>query len=169
MEFVEIKIPKPVYELLSRRGIDVEAEVLDKLLSELDPPEEAAERVRLAERFYAEAMQYVERGDPVQASEKLYKAAEECVKALATWFKTPEAAEARREGRWWTKLLARAAKTLSAMLNQPQINIGWSVAYDLHVWGFHEAALAVEHVKAAAPQIEKLLETTKALLRSSHT
>jgi hypothetical protein len=40
----------------------------------------------------------VERGDAIQASEKLYKAAEEAVKALAQKLWVPEAAEAREYG-----------------------------------------------------------------------
>ena len=43
---------------------------------------EARERVELALRYLEEGRALVER-DPVQASEKLYRAAEEAVKALA--------------------------------------------------------------------------------------
>ncbi len=46
-----------------------------------------------------EAREYLEKSNAVQASEKLYRVAEECVKALAIKFNTPEAQEARREGR----------------------------------------------------------------------
>ena len=107
---------------------------------------------------------YVEKGDPVQSSEKLYRVAGECVKALAVEFNTPEVHEARREGRWWAKLLSRAAKTLSLKLEEPLINIGWSVAYDLRVRSFHEAVLCIEHVKLSLPHIESLLERTRELL-----
>jgi len=69
------------------------------------------------------------------------------VKALAVEFNTPEVHKARREGRWWAKLLSRAAKTLSLKLEEPLINIGWSVAYDLRVRGFHEAVLCIEQTK----------------------
>jgi hypothetical protein len=51
------------------------------------------------ERFLAEGRGYVEKGDPVQASEKIYKAVEECIKALAEKQRLPEFEEARREGR----------------------------------------------------------------------
>ncbi len=115
-----------------------------------------------------EAREYLEKGNAVQASEKLYKVAEECVKALATKFNIPEAQEAHREGKWWTKLLSKAAKTLTTKLNEPTINRGWSIAYDLHVWGFHEAALTIDQVKASLPDIEQLLKKTQQLAQTQN-
>mgnify|MGYP001772836905 CR=1 FL=1 len=167
--FVSIYIPKRVVDEVLRRGLDVESfvdSILEKL--KLDPQDEVAIYVELAERFLSEARRYVDRGDPVQASEKLYKVAEECVKALAIKFKVPEAEEARREGRW-TKLLSRAAKRLSAMLSEPIISYGWSVGYDLHVWGFHEAALDLESIKVALPTIEQLLKKVKEVIQGPTT
>jgi len=82
----------------------------------------------------------------VQASEKAYKAAEEVVKALAAKFRTAEYNEALREGRWYTYLLSRASKTLTSQLGD-WVSDGWNAAYDLHVWGFHEGKLSVDHVK----------------------
>jgi len=43
----------------------------------------ALQHLELAERFLSEGEKLVDK-DPVQASEKLYKAAEEAVKAIAT-------------------------------------------------------------------------------------
>jgi hypothetical protein len=163
-----VVIPRGLYEKVKEKGFDV-VDLLLISFSEklgLDPGDEVSFRLELAERYLEEAKMYVERGDPVQSSEKLYKVAEECVKALAIKFNTPEVHEARREGRWWAKLLSRAAKTLSLKLEEPLINIGWSVAYDLHVRGFHEAVLSIEHVKLSLPHIESLLERTRELLSS---
>jgi hypothetical protein len=163
-----VVIPRGLYEKVKEKGFDV-VDLLLISFSEklgLDPGDEVSFRLELAERYLEEARMYVERGDPVQSSEKLYKVAEECVKALAVKFNTPEVQEARREGRWWAKLLSRAAKTLSLKLEEPLINIGWSVAYDLHVWGFHEAVLSIEHVKPSLPHIERLLARTRELLSS---
>jgi len=39
----------------------------------------------------------MEKKNPVQASEKLYKAVEECIKALAKTVKTPQLKEAEKE------------------------------------------------------------------------
>jgi hypothetical protein len=60
-----------------------------------------------------EAKEYVERGDAVQASEKMYKVVEECIKALAQQYNTPEHQAAVKEGRGWTQLLGKAARGLS--------------------------------------------------------
>ncbi len=63
-----------------RRGIDV-IDLLSKAL-DLDPEERAVAHLELAEKFLNEGVGLVDK-DPAQASEKLYKAAEEAVKALA--------------------------------------------------------------------------------------
>jgi len=162
-----IRLPKSLVVEALKRGLDVEALVVDALIEKLslNPDEEAAARIELAERFLEEAKKHIEAGDAVQASEKLYKVAEECIKALAVQFKVPEVEEAKREGRWWAKLLARASRTLSALLNDPMIRYAWEDAYDLHVWGFHEAAYSVEHVKMSLPTIEQLLTKAKELVK----
>jgi hypothetical protein len=56
----------------------------------------------------------------VQASEKLYKAAEEAVKAIATALKLPEAEEAKR-GRWTTGLLENAIVNIMRRLELDEL------------------------------------------------
>ncbi len=85
-------------------------ELLAQMLG-LDPREEAALHLELAERL-------LEGGDAVQASERLYGAAEECVKAMAEALGVEEAAEARRRGRWTLRLLDRAAFRLSRLVDR---------------------------------------------------
>jgi len=131
----------------------------------LNPQDEITTRIELAKKFLDEARKYIDQGDPVQASEKLYKVAEECIKALAVKFRVPDVEEAKREGRWWTKLLSRASKKLSLLLSEPIISHGWSVGYDLHVWGFHEAALNIDSVKAILPTMEQMLIKTKEIIQ----
>jgi hypothetical protein len=58
-----------------------------------------------AERYLDEGKKYVEQGDPVQASEKFYKAAEEAVKVLARRFALPEHEEAESRHRESVKTL----------------------------------------------------------------
>jgi hypothetical protein len=116
------------------------------------------------ERFLAESREYVERDDPVQASEKIYKAVEECIKALAEKQRLPEFEEARREGRWWSKLLARAAGRLARDLKKKEIEDVWARAFNLHIWGFHECALLVEDAEQNIPYAEWLLNYTKEML-----
>jgi len=126
-----LRLPKKLAIEASKRGFDVEALVIEALIEKLnlDPGGEAAMRIELAENFLEEARKYIEAGDAAQASEKLYKAAEECIKALAVKLRVPEVEEARREGRWWIKLLARASRTLSAVLNDPMIRYAWEDAF----------------------------------------
>ena len=56
-------------------------------------------------RCLEEGKRYIDKGDPVRASEKLYKASEEAVKELARKFDLPEYKEAEEKGRWTTVLV----------------------------------------------------------------
>ena len=111
-------------------------------------------RVELARRLLGEAEGYLARGDPVQASEKLYKAAEECVKALAERLNLEEAGE---KGRWTVTLLEKAVGKLADKLGM-DVSFGWDAASYLHVWGFHEAKLDTEDVRRRMPTIKRLTE-----------
>jgi Archaeal PaREP1/PaREP8 family. len=95
-----------IVKRLRERGIDVE-DVLIAALARQDPQESVKLRISLAERYMAECEKYLKEGDPVQASEKAYKAAEEVVKALAEKFGVPELQTALKEGRWWATFWAR--------------------------------------------------------------
>ena len=166
MSAVSISVPKSLYEAARSRGIDVESKIIDVLASEakLDPREEAEIRLEAAERYVDEAEEYITRGDSIQACEKLYKAAEECIKALAKLADIPEYRRAAEEGRWWAHLLGRAAHRLSRQLKEPKIADAWSRAYDLHVWGFHEGKYTVEEAKDTLPSIRWLLSYMKSRL-----
>jgi len=86
------------------KGIDVE-DLLIREISKDDTQEEIRLRLKIAEKYMAEAYDYLKKGDPIQASEKTYKVAEEIVKALAEKFKTEEYKQAAIEGRWYTYML----------------------------------------------------------------
>ncbi|RLE57213.1 MAG: hypothetical protein DRJ40_02530 [Thermoprotei archaeon] len=47
---------------------------------------------------------------------------------------------------------------MAATLSSEIICIAWSIAYVLHVWGFHEASLEVCHVSSCVKYIEQLLK-----------
>ena len=148
---------------------DLESYVLEAVIRSLnlDPGEEASTRLSAAKHFLEEAGKYLERGDTVQASEKLCKAAEECIKALSQKLKIEEYERAREEGGWWTKLLNKAAERLSARLGEKRILDAWTHAYFLHVEGFHEARLDTESVKLRATHIEWLLSYAESVVKSS--
>jgi hypothetical protein len=68
------------------------------------------ERVKFIRHLLSEAEGYLEKGDAVQSSEKLYKAAEECVKALSERLNLPEVKDAEERGRWTVTMLEEGCK-----------------------------------------------------------
>ena len=112
------------------------------------------------EKYLKEGKEYIERWDPVQASEKLYKAAEEAVKKLAEYFSVPEYEEVRKRGRWTAPLLFSVVRKLSEGVNM-EITNWWAQAWFLHVEGFHEARLNIEEVRFRLKFIEELIKFTQ--------
>ena len=78
-----IYVPKKLVDEARRRGIDVSELVLNAIANALglDPSEVASVRLEFAEKSLREAREFIKK-DPVQASEKLYKAVEEAMKSL---------------------------------------------------------------------------------------
>jgi hypothetical protein len=118
-----------------------------------------SKRIEIIKNLLAEAEEYLAKGDAVQSSEKLYKAAEECIKLLSERFNLPEAKKAEEKGRWTVTLLEKAVRKLSDKISI-DVQLGWDSANYLHVWGFHEAKLEAENVKARLPLIKRLIELT---------
>ena len=161
-----VRVPRSILEAIRRRGADPEAFVLDAVYEalRLDPEEELRARIDIAQHMLRRAREELERGDPVQASEKLYKATEEAIKVLACLEGLEECEKARREGGWWSRLLARAARKL-ARKHGSFILDAWSQAFDLHVHGFHEHSYSVEDVEETLPLVEKIVTYAAGLLR----
>jgi len=164
----EIVVPRVLIEAIRRRGAEPEAFILEAIVEKLarDPREELWARLAVAEHMLRKAREELQKGDAVQASEKLYKAVEECIKIFACLEELEECAKAQDEDRWWTKLLARAARRLSRLLGEDLILEAWSQGYDLHIHGFHEHALDVEDVRSSLPVIEKLVDYTRRRLKA---
>ncbi len=144
------------------KGIDVE-DLIILALSRDDPKEGIKLRLMLAEKFMNEVDEYLKKGDPVQASEKAYKVAEEVVKALSEKFNLPEYQQAVKEGRWYTYLLGKASNTLSIKLGN-WVSDGWSNAYFLHVYVFHEAKLTINDLTSYVNRIKEMLNEAKKIL-----
>jgi hypothetical protein len=123
----------------------------------------ASNHLELAEKFLAEGRELIDK-DPVQASEKLYKAAEEAVKAIAITLNIPEARKAIEKGKWTTELLFDAVDDISAKLGE-DIRRLWHTAWFLHVEGFHEARLRREHVAVRYRDIEVLVDLVKKIVQ----
>ena len=99
-----------------------------------------SERIKLIKRLLNEAENYLAKGDSIQSSEKLYKVAEECIKALAECFNLEEVKAAEEEGRWTVTLLEKA---VGKLINKLGIDVGveGDVANYSHVWGFTKQSL----------------------------
>jgi hypothetical protein len=102
--------------------------------------------------FLNEGKGYIEQGDAVQASEKLYKVAEESIKALSQTCTRDIYEEAIKKGRWTTDLLFKAAEEMGR-----EIRRYWDSAWTLHVQGFHEMKLNINSVRRRIEDIEELV------------
>jgi ATP:corrinoid adenosyltransferase len=125
----------------------------------------ALQHLELAERFLAEGEKLVDK-DPVQASEKLYEAAEEAVKAIATALDLDEAKKALEKGRWELSLLDDAVYAISEKLEVEELINWWDAAYRLYVDGFHEARLRNDDVKLRLRDVEALVNLAKKVLKA---
>lgn len=120
----------------------------------------ASKGLSLIRHLLSEADGYLAKGDALQSSEKLYKAAEECIKALSERLNLQEVKDAEERGRWTVTLLERAVRKLTDKLGV-DVQLGWDAANHLHVWGFHEAKLEAEDVKGRMPIIKRLIDLTE--------
>ncbi|MCL7383571.1 MAG: PaREP1 family protein [Thaumarchaeota archaeon] len=82
-----IMISKKIIEEIKKRGLDPEDLIIEALRKtiKLDPDIIVEARLELAEKYLIDGKSMLEK-DPIKSSEKLYKAAEECVKALTVYF-----------------------------------------------------------------------------------
>jgi len=127
----------------------------------------AEERVSVALKYLEEGKSLTDE-DPVQASEKLYKAAEEAVKALALHFNLSDVVErVEKRGRWTVTELEKAVEAIAERVGDWFRN-SWDSAWVLHVWGFHEGKLDSRAVKLRLPSVERMvLEAEELVKRAS--
>ena len=164
----DVTIPSIIAEELKRRGLNPEDVVLDALIRalKLDPGIVVEARVELANKYLNEGRELIDR-DPVQASEKLYKAAEECVKALAQHYNLEDVlSKVNERGRWTVTELEKAVERISERLGE-WFGDAWDRAWVLHVWGFHEEKLDSEAIRVRLPYIERMVNETTKIVRMS--
>jgi broad specificity phosphatase PhoE len=125
---------------------------------------DARQHLEFALRYFGEGKSLTGK-DPVQASEKLYKVAEEVVKALTVQFSLSDIIKRVDErGRWTAAELEKAVLKISEKLGEWFFD-SWDKAWALHVWGFHEAKFDSEDVEKRMPAIEKMvLEARRIIL-----
>lgn len=163
---ITLKLPEVIIKHIKELGVDVEAKLIDLILQglSLDPKEEIEVHLELAEKFLEDGRRSVDE-DPIQASEKLYKATEECIKALAMHFGLEDIIKKVRErGKWTVTELEKAVEAESDRIGRWFEDV-WTHAWFLHVLGFHEAKLDSEAVKRRLPYIERIVEETKKIVR----
>ncbi|MGC8570734.1 PaREP1 family protein [Caldivirga sp.] len=155
-----MQIPRALVEALMKRGLGVDY-IVDVLISSLniDPSDAVKVHAELSLKFFNEGLGLVDRGDVVQASEKLYKSVEEAVKALAIAKDIDDVKEALNKGRWTVNILDSAARRLGDAVWR-----AWTEAYFLHVNGFHEVRIDINAVKARVPIIQVLINEIKNLV-----
>ena len=161
-----IEIPRKLAEKVKKRKIDIETEIIDYLIKklELNPDEEAKIHLELAEKFLKEGKNILNK-DPIQASEKFYKVAEECIKALALHKKYSSIIEkVKDKGRWGVNELDKSAIEISKEAGEWFIG-AWDSAWTLHVWGFHETKLDKEEIKERIKYIEKIFQYTTSIIK----
>jgi hypothetical protein len=127
----------------------------------------ALQHLELAERFLAEGRELIDKG-PAQASEKLYKAAEEAVKALAIALNLDEAEKALEKGRRAVSLLNDAIYAISEKLRVKELISWWDAAWFLHVEGFHEARLRSVDVAKRFGHVEALVDLARRVVVEEH-
>ncbi|MGC8569806.1 MAG: PaREP1 family protein [Caldivirga sp.] len=156
-------LPESLINEALRRGIDL-VDLLSRALN-LDPSERSKVHLQLAENFLREGEDLVDK-DPIQASEKLYKAAEEAIKAIAVSLNLDEAKNAEIQGRWTTVLLFDAVDSISMKLNLKEVRLWWGRAWFLHVEGFHEARLKPRHIKEDVEYVKRIINLAKDIIRT---
>ena len=162
-----IHLPEKLVKKALKRGIDIEKEVLDYLIRSpnLDPEDEIDLHIELAEKYLDEGKKLIEK-DPIQASEKLYKAAEEIVKALTIHFNLAEIlTKTRSRGGWTVTDIDKAVKEISDRIGLWFLD-SWDHAWILHVWGFHEGKMDKESIKVRLPRIEKMVKEGLKIIKS---
>jgi hypothetical protein len=126
---------------------------------------EIKKHLDLALTFLEEGKSFVEK-NPVQASEKLYKAAEESVKLLALYLGISDVlSQVKQRDKWTVTDLEKAVETISKKLGD-WFGEAWDRAWALHVWGFHEAKFDSEAVKIRLPYVERIVEEAKRIVSS---
>jgi hypothetical protein len=164
---MSISIPRKLFDEIVKKGIDIESYIIDLLtkMFNLDPIVSVESHLELSMKYLDEGRSLIDK-DPIQASEKLYKAAEEVVKALTIYFNLSDIIEKVNERKRWTVTeLDKASRMISEKLGK-WFRSSWDTAWALHVWGFHEAKLDSESVRDRLPDIEKMvMEAQKVVKR----
>ncbi|MFN3805424.1 MAG: PaREP1 family protein [Pyrobaculum sp.] len=157
-----VTLPEKVREKAREEGVDAATFfstlldlVLEMALAKPLPHVEFQLRRQLAETYLEEGISLVEK-NPTEASLKLYKAAEEAIKAIAlalglknTWTKEEDKFTEFKE-------LEKIVTTLAKKYGDDVV-AWWSAAVTLYDLGYIEGRLGAEHVKRRIPYVQRLV------------
>jgi len=154
-----VLIPEKLYKKLEmdarKRGISVDELIVEALNPKtLNSNEKADYYLKLHEKYLRDADEFLAKEDYAQASEKLWGASEEIVKAVAA----SRGLDIKSHGE-----LHEFVTKLWEETRDPQIRTLWLVATTLHQ-NFYEAWLPSALVMEAAEDVKKFSEKVKGLL-----
>jgi len=164
---MSISIPRRLFDEITKKGIDIESYIIHLLtkMFNLDPTVSVESHLELSMKYLNEGKSLIDK-DPIQASEKLYKAAEEVVKALTIYFNLSDIMEKVNERKRWTVTeMDKASRLISEKLGK-WFRSSWDTAWALHVWGFQEAKLDSESVRDRFPDIEKMVMEAQKVVKN---
>lgn len=161
MDSIVLELPAKLLDKLKEMA-ELEGKTLDELVidailarySAEDPEIRIEIHLGLCGKYMGEARGLLNRGDYVQASEKLWGAASQMLKAVAA----KRGVELRSHGE-----LHRFIAKLVEELGDPEIRRLWGMAGLLHQ-NFYEGWLPGEIVEGGAEDVEKLVERLRKLL-----
>ena len=165
---LSISIPKIIVDKIRELNVDIESYIIEVILQniKLEFNEELEIHVKLSEKYLRDGKELIDK-DPIQASEKLYKAAEEALKVLIMRNNIEKILKKVKErGRWRVDDLFEGVSELRKIFGD-DVRRWWSTAWELHVWGFHEAKATKEYVEERIEDIKKFLELTERVIRST--
>ena len=160
-EVYKMMLPKKLKERIEEEseklGIS-EEEFIVEALSEylkIDPEYRIEVHLALSEKYLKEAEEFLEKGDCVQTSEKVWGAASQIVKALAA--KKGKALRSHRELHGFVSEIRRELK-------DPEISTLWLSANSMHQ-NFYENWLPEETVKDGMENVRKFVKRMKELIK----
>ena len=151
------KLKERVEEESKRLGISEEEFIVEALSEYLKIDQEYRMEAHLAlsEKYLKEAEEFLNKGDHTQASEKVWGAASQIVKALAA--KRGKALRSHRELHVFVSEIRRELK-------DPEISTLWLSANSLHQ-NFYENWLPEETVKDGMENVRKFVKRIKELIK----
>jgi len=121
--------------------------------------------IDLCRKYIDEAIDLLQKGDSIQASEKLYKVVEEALKILAEIHGLEAYRKSAEIGRWSVSRLEEAAKQLATIYGD-SIYDSWKIAYErLRIEGFHEKKLTPEDIREEIDKVIYLVSLLETLTR----